>query len=78
MLCYAMLCYVMLSYVMYVMICCVMYGWGNWAPDAGGTRGNPAGRGLGAGWGNPAGPLIAPYIKILYKNPLEIPKGIPS
>ena len=43
MLCYAMLCYVMLCYVMYVMLCCVMYGWGNWAPDAGGTAGRGAG-----------------------------------
>ena len=29
-------------------------------------------------WGNPAGPRAVPGFKLLYKNPLEVPKGIPS
>ena len=34
---------------------------------------------LGAwSWGNQAGPPRVPGIKIVNKNPLEIPEGIPS
>ena len=29
-------------------------------------------------WGNPNGPDTVQRFKTLYKNPLEIPKGIPS
>ena len=45
-----------------------LFGWLSWL-------GEP----LGGSWGNPAGPPAATAIKMLYKkNPLEIPKGIPS
>ena len=33
---------------------------------------------LGGSWGNPRGPPAVQRFKTLYKNPLEIPKGIPS
>ena len=32
----------------------------------------------GGNWGNPNGPDAVQRFKTLYKNPLEIPKGIPS
>ena len=32
----------------------------------------------GGHWGNPNGPDAVQRFKTLYKNPLEIPKGIPS
>ena len=32
----------------------------------------------GGSWGNPGGPPAVTAFKDLYKNPLEIPKGIPS
>ena len=45
----------------------VLLGWLSWL-------GEP----LGCGRGKPAGPPAATAIKTLYKNPLEIPQGIPS
>ena len=42
------------------------------SPEAG--VGEPS----GGNWGNPNGPDAVQRFKTLYKNPLEIPKGIPS
>ena len=42
--------------------------------DLGAELGEP----LEGSWGNRAGPPAVPGIKILNKNPLEIPKGMPS